>query len=435
MDRRDFLVRGAALGAGALALKGCAGGGGTPSAATPAGTTSAPGSWEAVRDEFDLARDRVHMTGFLLVSHPRVVREAIERHRRAFDEDPATYIHEAMEREERAVRAAATEYLGAGVDEVAMTDSTTMGIGIVYGGLELRPGQEILTTTHDHLVTHLALEWRGKRAGIAPRRVALYDRPEAASADEMAARLAKAITPATRVVALTWVHSGTGVKLPIPALAEVVARANSGRAEADRAILFVDGVHGFGNQPEAAASLGADFFFAGCHKWIFGPRGTGLVWAKKEAWPVTTPIIPSFDPGWRPEPLDQIPPSGMMTPGGFHSYEHRWALAQAFEMHRGLGRERVAARIAELNTRCKEGLKKIRKVVLHTPMATELSAGINCFEVEGMKPDEVVKRLHEQKIIASVTPPFYTPTYARLAPSLLTLEADVDRAVAAVAAL
>ncbi len=432
MDRRDFLVRGA-VGAGAVALTRC--GGASPGAPVTAGPAATPGSWEAVRDEFALARDRVHMTGFLLASHPRVVRDAIERHRRAFDEDPATYFEENWGRYEREVRAAATEYLGAGVDEVAMTDSTTMGLGVVYGGLELRPGQEILTTTHDHIVTHLSLEFRGKRAGVVPRKVALYDRPDAASADEIAARLARAITPATRVVALTWVHSGTGVKLPIRTLAEVVARANAGRAEADRALLFVDGVHGFGNQPEAAATLGADFFIAGCHKWIFGPRGTGLVWARKEAWPATSPVIVSFDPGWRPEPLDQVPAAAMMTPGGFHSFEHRWALAQAFEMHRELGRERVAARIAELNTRCKQGLAALRKVKLHTPMAQELSAGIICFEVDGLAPAEVVKRLHAQRVVASVTPPFYEPPYARLAPSLLTLEADVDRAVEAVASL
>jgi isopenicillin-N epimerase len=433
MDRRDFLVRGAA-GAGAVALTRC--GGASPGAATaPAGAAAAAGSWEAVRDEFALARDRVHMTGFLLASHPRVVREAIERHQRAFDEDPATYFEESWGRHEREVRAAATEYLGAGVDEVAMTDSTTMGLGVVYGGLDLRPGQEILTTTHDHIVTHVSLELRGARAGVVPRKVALYDRPESASADEMASRLAKAITPATRVVALTWVHSGTGVKLPIRAMAEVVARANAGRAEADRALLFVDGVHGFGNQPEAAATLGADFFIAGCHKWIFGPRGTGLVWARKDAWPATSPAIVSFDPGWRTEPLDQMPAAALMTPGGFHSFEYRWALAQAFEMHRALGRERVAARVTELNTRCKQGLKQLRKVRLRTPLAPELSAGIICFEVDGMAPAQVVEQLHAQRIIASVTPPFYEPTYARLAPSLLTLEADVDRAVAAVAAL
>src|SRR5687767_10592148 len=114
MDRRDFLVRGA-VGAGALAMTRC--GGAAPPAASLAAPPAALGSWEAVRDEFALTRDRVHMTGFLLVSHPRTVRAAIERHARAFDLDPATYLEENWGRFEHAVRGAAREYLGAGVDE------------------------------------------------------------------------------------------------------------------------------------------------------------------------------------------------------------------------------------------------------------------------------------------------------------------------------
>src|SRR5262249_39778478 len=151
-----------------------------------------------------------------------------------------------------------------------------------------------------------------------------------------------------------WVHSGTGVKLPLRALADVVAKANAKRDAATRALLVVDGVHGFGNQDFEAGDLGCDFFIAGCHKWIFGPRGTGLVWARPDAWSATKPIIPSMDPMWRKEPLDQMPAAAYLTPGGFHSFEHRWALAAAFEMHQRLGKAKVAARVAELNTRCKQ---------------------------------------------------------------------------------
>jgi len=231
------------------------------------------------------------------------------------------------------------------------------------------------------------------------------------------------------------VHSGTGVKLPIPALAEVVARANRDRAEADRALLVVDGVHGLGIEDVTLEALGCDAFIAGCHKWIFGPRGTGVIWARPHAWAATTPTICTFDPFWRPEPLDKLPPAAWMTPGGFHSFEHRWALPPAFALHQQIGKPRVAARIHELNRRCKEGLAKLPRVRVRTPMADDLSAGIICFEVDGLTPEQVVAKLHDRKIVASVTPPFYTPPYARLAPSLVTLEADVDRAVAAVAEL
>lgn len=375
------------------------------------------------------------MAGFLLASHPRPVADAIEMHRRGFDDDPATYLEHNAGTQERAVRKAAATYCGGAPDDVAMTDSTTMGLGTVYGGLLLRDGQEILTSAHDHLVTHIALQQRAVRSKTAINKVTLYDDPSRASADEIATRLAAAITPATRVIALTWVHSGTGVKLPIKSLSEVVARANAGRAEADRAIFFVDGVHGFGNQSERASELGCDFFVAGCHKWIFGPRGTGLVYAKPGMWGITSPTIPTFDPMWRTEPIDKLPPVAWMTPGGFHSFEHRWALTQAFELHEQMGLARVADRIAELNTRCKEGLAAIKRVRVVTPRARELSAGIICFDVEGKDPKLVVEELMKRNVVASYTPEFYDPMHARLAPSLLTQEADVDRAVAAVAAI
>jgi len=74
-----------------------------------------------------------------------------------------------------------------------------------------------------------------------------------------------------------------------------VAAANRGRAEQDRAFLCVDGVHGFGVEDETISSLGCDVFAAGCHKWIFGPRGTGVLCASAAAWSLSSPTIPTFD--------------------------------------------------------------------------------------------------------------------------------------------
>jgi selenocysteine lyase/cysteine desulfurase len=233
-------------------------------------------------------------------------------------------------------------------------------------------------------------------------------------------------------VAVTWVHSGTGVKTPIARFAQAVAAANRGRAVDDRAILCVDGVHGFGIEDETASSLGCDMLGAGCHKWIFGPRGTGILWAKPEAWSVSSPTIPSFDGIWRHLPMDKMPPAARMTPGGFHSFEHRWALGEAFRFHQAIGKPRIARRIRELNDQCKRGLAQMKHVKLHTPLSPEVSAGIICFEVEGMSPDAAVERLMQRKVIASVTPPSYKVNFARLSPSLLTLPSDVEASLRAV---
>ena len=64
-----------------------------------------------------------------------------------------------------------------------------------------------------------------------------------------------------------------------------------------------------------------------------------------------------------------------MTPGGFHSFEHRWALAEAFRFHGRIGKRRVAARIHALNRRLKAGLAGMGHVTLITPRSDALSAG------------------------------------------------------------
>jgi len=259
MRRRGFLARAAVLGAAPLLTK-CR--------AHDAAASKAPADlsdWEQVRRQFSLDPAWVHMSMFFLASHPAPVKEAIEAHRRGLDENPYNYTEENIGRLERATRAAASEYFSCQPDDLAMTDSTTMGLGTFYGGLALREGQEILSTTHDHPATNRALDYRAARSGAAVRRIPLYGKASETSPEQMADELARAITPRTRVIAVTWVHSSTGVKTPLPLFAQVVAAANRGRAEPDRAILCVDGVHGFGVDDQTAASLGVDVFIAGCH--------------------------------------------------------------------------------------------------------------------------------------------------------------------------
>src|SRR6185295_4206426 len=154
------------------------------------------------------------------------------------------------------------------------------------------------------------------------------------------------------------------------------------------------------------------------------------VWGQSGAWPVAQPIIPTFNMEvyriWmKDHPPKPIPYGAIMTPGGFHSFEHRWALDEAFKFHLSIGKARIADRIYSLNARLKDGLAEMRHVVLHTPRSQALSAGIVCFEVEGWKPAAVVEHLRQHRIIASETP--YATKYVRLAPSLLTSPEEVDR--------
>lgn len=396
--------------------------------------------WDGVRRQFDLSPDYVHLSQFFIVSHPRPVREAIERHRHAIDDNPFLVVEHGMfgAEDNLGLRAqeTAAQYVGGKPSDVALVDSTTMGLALVYHGLPLKPGQEVLTTTHDHYVHHESIRLAAEKAGASWRRVPLYARSDTVSVEETTGNLRCALQRNTRVVGLTWVHSSTGVKLPLRELGRVVADANRQRGERDRILLVVDGVHGFGNQDETVAEMGCDFFVAGTHKWIFAPRGTGIIWGRPEAWAMLRPTVPSFSArdslqAW----MDDRPGRGPITaasisPGGFKAYEHQWAMAEAFRFHQEIGRERIAGRIADLNDQCKEGLTKMPHVKLHTPRGRDQSAGIICFEVDGLTPRAVVERLLERKVIASSSP--YKVSYARLAPSLVNNERDVDRALGAV---
>jgi selenocysteine lyase/cysteine desulfurase len=122
-----------------------------------------------------------------------------------------------------------------------------------------------------------------------------------------------------------------------------------------------------------------------------------------------------------------------MTPGGFHSFEHRWALAAAFEWHRQIGRARIAARTQELASHLKEGLASLPNVTLRTPRSAGLSAGLVCFEVKNMRPPDAVQALRNRRIVASVTP--YAVEYVRLGPSIANSTEDVDVALRAIRSL
>ncbi|MDQ3764082.1 MAG: aminotransferase class V-fold PLP-dependent enzyme [Actinomycetota bacterium] len=377
------------------------------------------------------------MSSFLMSSYPRSVREEIERHRRAIDENPVLALKHGRS-EPAKVTAAAAEYLEGSPQEVALTDSTTMGLALVYHGLPLRAGQEVLTTTHDHYSHHESIRLAAGRVGATVRKVALYDEPAAAFEDEIVDRLRRALRPQTRVVGVTWVHSSSGVKLPLRAIGAALAEHNARRSDTDPVLLVVDGVHGFGVEDEAIAALGLDFFAAGTHKWILGPHGTGIIWGREGRWADMQPTIPAFQEelsaAWRQGQLPAGPARATwITPGGFKAYEHLWALLAAFAFHRQLGRTHVAERIHQLNTQCKDGLAAMKHVRLHTPQNPRLSSGMICFEVDAMTPDAAVARLLERRVVASASP--YAKSYVRLASSLVNSPADVDAALTAVHSL
>jgi selenocysteine lyase/cysteine desulfurase len=403
-----------------------------------------PDDWRSVREQFDLTPAYIHLGLFYLTSHPKPVRTAIEQLRKRLDQNPFLTVERGMFEDDYprfydGVTRALGRYIGADPQDIALTGNTTAGLSLIYHGLPLKSGDEILTTDQDHYVHHEAIRLASERSGATWRKIPIFSSYDSISADEIVQRIRKGIGPSTRVVGITWVHSSSGLRMPVRRVADSIAEVNRSRGPENRVLLVVDGVHGIGVEDPRITALGADLFAAGLHKWIFGPRGTGFVWAKPEVWATMRPLMASFQfmeeyLAWTEErPIQPPKRAALFSPGGFHAFEHHWAVPAAIEFHERIGPARITDRIHALNGQMREGLSKMPHVVTYTPAASELSAGLVCFDVKGLKAAETVKRLLSKKIIASTTP--YRVPLSRLACGIMNTPAEVDRALAEVRSL
>jgi selenocysteine lyase/cysteine desulfurase len=413
-DRRTFLKQ-AGVFAASLPLG---------AALMPQALAAANDPWAGLKQLFDQDPDYLHFSNFLVASHPRPVREAIERYRAQIDRNPGMAmdwdLQETWKREGQ-VREWAGRYLNATPPQIALTGSTSEGLAMIYGGIQVRADQEILTTEHEHYATQNVLDFRVRKESTRVRRIRLFDSASRVSVDEVLGNIQRNIRPNTRVLGMTWVQSGSGVKLPIGEIGRLVDEHNRHRDDNDRILYVVDGVHGFGVENLDFPGMHCDFFIAGTHKWMFGPRGTGLVCARDAQNRYVTPMVPTFS-----EDKDF---ATTMTPGGYHAFEHRWAADEAFKLHLQLGKAPVQARIHALNTELKEQLLAHRQIELVTPRSPELSAGFTFFRVKGQNSDAVAAHMQQNRVVIDAVDRDVGPVI-RTAPGLLNSSAEIQRFMA-----
>jgi selenocysteine lyase/cysteine desulfurase len=424
LHRRNF-VKGAGLLAGLLPLGALRAGAGAeaadPAKAAEAGNAFAFEGWTKLRDEFDQDYSWANFAGFLLASRPRMVEQEIAFHRAQLNRNAPNHLPEVYRLEAEA-RAWAGRYFGVGPEQVSLTGNTTMGLATLYNGLRIRPGQEILSTEHEHYSCVTSIHYRSQREGIPVNTIRLYGEPREASTDEMLGRIRKNVTSRTRVLALTWVHSGSSIKLPAAEVSKLVAELNQGRGEDDRLLFCLDGVHGFGVENANFDELGCDFFVAGTHKWMFGPSGTGIMVARDPRLVDISPTLPPFN-------LSGEEGFGAnLTPGGFHTFENRCAQGKAFEFHLRIGKQGVQDRIRSLNDRLKNQLEELGGVELVTPLGSDRSAGFTFFRVAGKPAEQVQEIMKEHQVIVSAADRDAGPV-VRMAPGILNSEGEIDAAV------
>ncbi|MFD9891416.1 aminotransferase class V-fold PLP-dependent enzyme [Amycolatopsis sp. NPDC059027] len=403
-------------------------------------------TWRALRREFRLDPSRLHLANFFLASPPTSVRAAADHWRALLDFDP--HLLESFLLGDLAelgsgiasdspyfqAKTAIAGYLGAPAEEVAFVPSTTTGLALIYNGLSIPADAEMVITPDAHYSLHQAVHRAAEKNRAAVRRCSLYHDPAHTTREEILDRVRAALTPRTRCLGLTWVSSRTGVKLPLPEIAALVADANRDRDEASRCLLIVDGVQGFGAEDHETARLGSDFFIAGAHKWFLGPAGTGVVHGRAQAWRQIAPTIPSFEIdttlhtcwlGDRPLPATR---ASFVAPGGFTDYANIFALTDTVRFHQRIGRSAIAARIRELNTRLRHELAGTPGIRLLTPTDPAMASGLVCFQIPGRTAATVVAALATHGIKAATSP--YEEETIRMGAGIINNHDEIEHAVA-----
>src|SRR5207248_528363 len=191
---------------------------------------------------------------------------------RDFQANPSFQNRDKYRTLREAVRTKLARLLGVSADEVAITRNTSEGSNLVVRGIDLKPGDEVVVTDHNHPSNNESWKLRARREGLVV--VSVPVRVPARSADDLVAGIEQAVTPRTRVIAITHLTSTTGIKYPVKPIAELARRRNI--------FLHLDGAQTFGAGAVDLSDLGCDSYSASAHKWPMGPLEAGILFVRSE---------------------------------------------------------------------------------------------------------------------------------------------------------
>jgi selenocysteine lyase/cysteine desulfurase len=311
--------------------------------------------WNVLRAQFPLTDERAYLNTGGLGASPYVVIDAVKAKM-----DELEMVSETGHTEElwKEIKTAASRLFGCEAGELAFTRNATESINIVCNGLPLKLGDEMITTTHEHVGN--AVPWLAllQREGIV---IKLFE-PSAESAQENVDRIEKLITKRTRLINIPHATTTTGLILPIKALSELAKRKNIW--------LFVDGAQTAGMFPFNLHELGCDAYATSGHKWLLGPKETGLLYVRKDMLDV---IQPKFAGAYSEDGFDlakgtlKFHPTAQRYEFGTVSIPLRFGLGTAIKFMQRIGMENVWKRDQALSTRLFKGLQEIPYVKVLSP--------------------------------------------------------------------
>ena len=322
--------------------------------------------WQAVRDEFLLEPGYAYLNTAGLGPSPLPVIATVDRVWRELELRCET----GHGRRDEARRVACA-LLRCADDELAFTRSATEAMNLVARGIALDAGAEVLMTTHEH--PGGALPWF---AVAEDHEVAIKTFEPGVGGDDTLERLSAALTSRTRAVMVSHVTCTLGTVLPVKEISDLCR---------DRGILSViDGAQAPGQIPVDLHALGCDFYVASGHKWLLGPKGTGLLYVRDE-----------MLERWHPSYVGAYSDAGFDLVGG-HFERRRGAPASeygtrntplvlgfgaAFEFLTTIGLDRIFARGPLLARLLRSHLETIDGVEVLTPAEPQTSAAILAFRL------------------------------------------------------
>jgi selenocysteine lyase/cysteine desulfurase len=372
--------------------------------------TSLPRSPEEARSAMLLPKDLAYFNCGTLGPSPRCVLEESFEAWRKMEQDPAdegfgTFLGLAEQ-----TRAKAAKLLGCQKDEIVITRNTTEGMNTVAQGLDWQKGDRVLTTDHEHEGGSVCWKYFAKRSGVEIDRITLPMPPGKPA--EVLALLEAKLTRRTRVISVSHITFTTGLRMPLPQIAAM--------AKANGSLLVVDGAQAAGALDVDVKALGCDAYSTSGHKWLLGPKGTGILYIRKESADKFQPLL-----------LDQGR-SVYTTSAGTANLIGVIGLGLAIDFLAGVGKDKFQKHNMELAAYLYAKLKGLSGVRIVSPATGELSSPLVSVTL-GEKADNaaVAARLREKHRIVVKLLPKEVTNGLRFSCHVYNNEEDCDRLVAA----
>ena len=440
-SRRRFLeaLTGSVTGAALLASVDLASGAAAPAPESDTGVAE-PGDeayWRWVADQFLIPDDLAYMnTGTRGPSPRSVVQAQVEAIRQA-DTDRLSYATFVQTPDFTArLRGKMATYLGCKSSEIAFTNNTTEGMAFGTNGPDLKAGDEVICTNHDHTSGAMPIYLRAVRHGLEPVMIDLSDPSYHPPRDPSV--LIKAfdavMTRRTKLISFCHVNYTDGCVLPVKQICEL--------ARARGILTLVDGAHPPGLMKLDLHDLGCDMYAGACHKWMLASMLTGFFYVRED---VQDRIWPSIYSGpvnglsMYGEPAlerfqSQSETAARYELRGSGSYPARMSIDAALDFHNCLTPAAVEARDRYLARRAREGLRKLSGVSIYVSEEPELSSGVVSFALKGIEPKRLSERLWDRHriYIRNVTHPEIGWDANRACLHLMVTAPQVDDLIGAV---